>query len=134
MSTTHIQASPSHVIYCVIGKKVGCTKNLANRRHAYRRQYGHHVVIRILEVLYDKTDQEAGDIEWQYADKLGYKRGVHYTVTINAVRSPGAWITRPSDRAAKSRGGYTRAARLSQQQQIMIARSGADARWRRIAS
>lgn len=41
----------------------------------------------IREELHDKTDQEAGDIEWQWADRLGYKRGVHYTISVNAVRA-----------------------------------------------
>lgn len=72
----------THVIYHIPGRKVGCTKNLDVRKKWYKGSNGVVPTIEILEELYDKTDQEAGDIEWAWADKFGYKRGGHYTSTV----------------------------------------------------
>lgn len=71
----------THIIYHIDGRKVGCTNNLKARRIGYKAAEGCIPEIEILEELHDKTDQEAGDIEWAWADKLGYRRGVHYTIS-----------------------------------------------------
>jgi hypothetical protein len=118
--------TPSHTIYHVYGRKCGCTKNLRDRKQWYRSNWGFDPIIRILEELYDKTDQEAGDIEWQYADKLGYRRGVHYTLTMHAVTSPGSYCMQTHDKikVAAAKGGTIRAAKLSPVRRSMIARLG----------
>lgn len=41
--------------------------------------------IEILQVLKNHTDKEAGDVEWEYADKFGYPRGKHYTESMKAL-------------------------------------------------
>jgi hypothetical protein len=69
-----------HIIYHIPGRKVGCTKNLIYRMQLYLKDEGKIPDYVILEELHNKTDQEAGDIEWAWADKLDYKRGAHYTV------------------------------------------------------
>jgi hypothetical protein len=78
-----------HFIYHIAGRKVGCTKDMNYRKSLYKQMEGVVPKIEILEELHDKTDQEAGDMEWQWADKLGYKRDTHYTVTMKAVSSRG---------------------------------------------
>jgi hypothetical protein len=77
----------THTIYHIPGRKVGCTKNLEYRMRVYEWAEGASPEIEILEELHDKTDKEAGDIEWQWADKFGYSRGVHYTNTLAAIKS-----------------------------------------------
>jgi hypothetical protein len=67
-----------HLIYHIRGRKVGCTTNLDSRQQMYLRAEGRIPEMEILEVLRNKTDQEAGDIEWQWADRFGYHRGTHY--------------------------------------------------------
>lgn len=76
----------SHVIYHIPGRKVGCAKDLEFRKLLYLKVEGAIPDIEVLQELHDKTDKEAGDIEWEWADSFGYKRGVHYTVTINAIK------------------------------------------------
>lgn len=63
-----------HTIYHIPGVKVGCTANFDRRR----TEYAAGTVIEVIEQLHDKTDREAGDIEWDWADKFGYPRGHHY--------------------------------------------------------
>ena len=58
----------SHTIYHIPGRKVGCTQSLERRKQQYLAEEGRIPQIEILEELSDKTDQEAGDIEWQWAD------------------------------------------------------------------
>ncbi len=74
----------THIIYLIPGKKVGCTANLAGRKNWYPED----TVIEVLEELHDKTDQEAGDCEWKWADNLGYRRGIHYTKVSTVKMSP----------------------------------------------
>lgn len=76
----------SHIIYHIPGRKVGCTKDLNGRLKYYGYKESIVPELIILEKLYNKTDQEAGDIEWKWADKLGYKRETHYSKTIKFVR------------------------------------------------
>jgi hypothetical protein len=76
----------SHIIYHIPGRKVGCTKDLDGRKRMYFEMEGSIPTIEILEVLHGKTNQEVGDREWFWADKLGYKRENHYTVIMNAVQ------------------------------------------------
>lgn len=80
----------THYIYHIPGVKVGCARNLEKRKLWYSRDVSRK--IKILEILYDKTDQEAGDIEWAWADRFGYKRGNHYVITITTMKkSPSEW-------------------------------------------
>lgn len=74
----------THTIYHIPGRKVGCTKNLQSRINEYLKHEGVVPNVEVLEELHDKTDQEAGDIEWIWADKFGYNRGRHYSITIAA--------------------------------------------------
>jgi hypothetical protein len=69
----------THIIYHIPGRKVGCTKNLRMRMWQYKFDEGKVPDYEILEELHDKIDKEAGDIEWKWADRLGYHRGKHYT-------------------------------------------------------
>src|SRR4051812_8565757 len=86
MPSSEQQPLTVHFIYYIPGRKIGCTKNLEGRKRMYLEMEGVVPEIEILEELHDKTDQEAGDIEWQWADALGYKRENHYTVIMNAAR------------------------------------------------
>jgi hypothetical protein len=79
----------THIIYHILGRKVGCTKDMDWRKKLYVKMEGKIPEIEILEELHDKTDKEAGDIEWQWADKLGYKRENHYTHIMRAVSARG---------------------------------------------
>ena len=54
-------------------------------------------VYEVLEELYDKTDQEAGDIEWKWADRFGYKRGKHYFQSIVAQKVLGSFSNSTSE-------------------------------------
>lgn len=66
----------THVIYHIPGRKVGCTRNLSKRMMNYPKD----TQFEILEELCDFTDKQAGDREWEWADKFGYRRGSHFTV------------------------------------------------------
>lgn len=79
----------THIIYHIPGRKVGCTKNIVWRKKLYLDREGILPSIEILEELHDKTDQEAGDIEWAWADKFGYPRGNHYTIIMKAIVARG---------------------------------------------
>ena len=81
----------THVIYHIPGLKVGCSRNLVGRIKKYPRHRTRHLVV--LEELHDKTNQEAGDIEWAWADRFGYERGPHYINTMEAAKAPGAFAT-----------------------------------------
>lgn len=73
----------THIIYHIPGRKVGCTKSLESRKSLYLRDDGAIPEnIQVLQKLYNASDQEAGDIEWEWADKLGMRRGMHYTKCI----------------------------------------------------
>lgn len=65
----------THLIYHILDRKVGCTKDLENRKKRYLESEGSVPEMVVIERLRDKTDQEAGDREWQWADWFGYKRG-----------------------------------------------------------
>ncbi len=74
-------------------KKVGCTRNFKKR--CWERYRGLAVVV--LEIIAaSKGAEYAGDVEWDYADKFGYKRRSHYTntwdfkLTISQRREYGA--------------------------------------------
>ena len=69
-----------YTIYYVVGIKVGCTKSFTVRQIDLRKQFGPDIEIRVLETLPDYVgDQVAGDKEWEWADRLGYWRGAHYS-------------------------------------------------------
>lgn len=80
----------SHYIYEISGRKVGCCKNLEDRMDLYEEVDGTRPKYSIVEVLYDTIDQEAGDREWYWADKLGYPRDhLHYAKSISAMQERG---------------------------------------------
>jgi|SRR5215831_8453352 len=59
-------------------KKVGCTRNF---KKSCRERYPKRRVI-ILEIVpAKKGPKHAGDVEWKYAVKFGYKRRGHYLNT-----------------------------------------------------
>jgi hypothetical protein len=127
----------THVIYHIPGRKVGCTKDLTFRKWWYQTSEGSLPNgMEILEELHDKTNEEAGDIEWQWADRLGYRRGKHYTLTT-AVLFP----ERSRDLMRKrGKNGGLKAAKLgygfqnsTREQQVDRARRGAAKGGRRCA-
>jgi hypothetical protein len=69
-------------IYHLPGRKVGCTSNPAQRFATYRAQ-GWTGKIIILEEL-NCGPTHAGNREWLYAKKFGYKLGWHYSTTWGA--------------------------------------------------
>jgi arginyl-tRNA--protein-N-Asp/Glu arginylyltransferase len=69
-----------HVIYHIPGQKVGCSKQFDIRK----KQYPKGTVFQVLEELTDCTDEEAGDVEWAWADHFGYRRGQHYSIAVKA--------------------------------------------------
>jgi hypothetical protein len=73
------------VIYHVPNRKVGCTANLT-ARYAGNTQIN-PTSIEILE-RFTGTPEQAGDREWEWADRLGYPRGVHYKHTGNRGSRP----------------------------------------------
>jgi hypothetical protein len=68
-----------YYIYHLPGKKVGCTSNMERRFKEYRLQ-GYRGPIHILE-KFSGSITEAGNREWRYANKFGYKLGWHYSLT-----------------------------------------------------
>ncbi len=74
----------THTIYHVPGKKVGCTRDLTKRRLWYPKG----TILEVLEQLHDKTDLEAGDIEWAWAVKFGYKRHQHFARSPAVTQTP----------------------------------------------
>jgi general stress protein YciG len=111
----------THVVYHIYGYKVGCTRDFNRRCTEYRQQKKFTLFeIEILEELHNKTDQEAGDIEWQWADKFGYSRGQHYTRT---------WSQFSNEELLDicRKGGKSRAERLSKDRLSEIARKAATA-------
>lgn len=72
----------THYIYHIPGRKVGCTKDLKTREWDYKSKEGTIPTMEVLEEVHDANDQEAGDREWWWADKLGYPRSHHYTHTL----------------------------------------------------
>lgn len=75
----------THIIYHISGRKVGCTNDLIIRKEWYLKSEGLIPEIEILEELHDKTDQEAGDREWEWADWFGYRRDGHYLAAVKAA-------------------------------------------------
>ncbi len=70
-----------HTIYHCPGiPKVGCTDNFERRK----KQYPAGTVFKIIVELDGQTDKAAGDVEWFYADMLGYRRDDHYTKWTSA--------------------------------------------------
>ncbi len=63
--------STTHYIYEIKGVKVGCTVELKQRVRRYNGKYKLKDLI-ILEILNNKSDKEAGEIEQEYQKKLGY--------------------------------------------------------------
>lgn len=110
----------THVIYHIPGRKVGCTKSLRSRSQRYFRIEGSVPEMVILEELHDKTDQEAGDIEWQWADKFGYRRGVHYA---HSARISIEALTVEQRRENGRKGGLRTAEVLSPEYKTEIARN-----------
>ena len=113
----------THIIYYIPGRKVGCTKNLKRRMKIYKQVDGVAPLnIEILEELHDKTDQEAGDIEWLWADRFGYRRGKHYAESMKAVSSPGSLANIPFEE--RSARGRDRLKNISPERRSEISRIG----------
>src|SRR6266498_841861 len=74
-----------YIIYHLPGKKVGCTENFQQRSGMYRST-GYLGEIEILETV-TGTAQEAGDIEWTYADTFGYPRSHHYVDVLRRFKT-----------------------------------------------
>lgn len=72
-----------HYIYHIPGRKVGCTRNIEKRKVRYLEIEGKVPLMLIKEIIIG-TSQEAGDREWYWADKFGYPRGVHYSISLRA--------------------------------------------------
>jgi hypothetical protein len=122
----------THIIYHLPGIKVGCTQSLGDRKRYYPR---HQIrMLKVLEELHEHSDQQAGDREWEWADHFGYKRGPHYTKTLEATRAPGSWAMMTPEKRIKvgkasgSLGGKARANKLTPQQLSEIARKGGQGR------
>jgi hypothetical protein len=102
----------THYIYEIANRKIGCCKNLKYRMQLYEQMEGRRPrFVRIWERLHDATDQEAGDREWWWADTLGYPRGPHYTIIINAMRIGGNH--RMETRTPEQRSTHSRSAHQS---------------------
>lgn len=109
----------THYIYHIEGRKVGCTKNLESRKKLYLEDEGDIPALIILEELEDATDIEAGDREWYWADKFGYRRGVHYTVTMISRYAT------PEKRSEWGRKGATKKFKnMTAEQQLEWVRAG----------
>jgi hypothetical protein len=63
-----------HYIYEIKGVKVGCTKNIENRikLYSYKGIFYKFDDFKILEILKNKTDEEAEMVEREFQIKLGY--------------------------------------------------------------
>lgn len=83
--------------------KVGCTQDLEHRKKEYDMGRG----VKILERLENVTTKEAGDREWYWADKLGYRRGNHYIYALIG-RINGSKIGGPRGGTANVRSGHLR--------------------------
>lgn len=115
-----------HVIYHIVGRKVGCSQNIERRMKTYEEKEGERPIYEVLEELNGVSNQEAGDREWWWADKFGYKRGVHYAVIRTAAieRSRrGTELSTPEQKTlAGKNGGRRRAEILSGERISEIAR------------
>src|SRR5580700_1047370 len=114
-----------HYIYEIEGRKVGCCKDIEYRLQLYQDDEGISPKLVILEILHHKTDQEAGDIEWQWADKLGYRRGTHYTQTLkaNLIRARNGGL-KGGSKGGKNSPQKNRFSTLSEDEVIEIGRMG----------
>jgi hypothetical protein len=102
-------------IYHVIGKKVGCTRQLIEDRCRQQNLWEGYVV-EALDLIPDEFGRRfAGDLEQYYCDYYGYNRGRHYSAPnwndispekrsksrVSAMRNPNhAFITGAATRAA----------------------------------
>lgn len=77
------------IIYHIPGVKVGCTTDIDSRVGLSIKLNGRlndYSSVEILEELENCTEEYAGDREWYWADKLGYKRGLHYSKSRNSIK------------------------------------------------
>ena len=77
----------THYIYHIPGKKFGCTKNFERRTSNYGRDVKKIIILH--EILYNCTDNEAGDRERHWNIQLGYKPGAHYGLGAKSYRKGG---------------------------------------------
>jgi len=69
------ESKMSYTIYHIPGLKVGCTVDFESRK----AQYHEGIIIKIMVVIPDEMGPKyAGNVEWYFADLLGYKRWSHY--------------------------------------------------------
>ena len=90
-----------HTIYHIPGIKVGCTVDFRLRA----KKYPKGTEFEIIGDFYGLTHEQAGDIEFLFADIYGYKKGFHYA-SIQRGNSEQALKTMGvSGRKARSRKG-----------------------------
>jgi hypothetical protein len=110
-------------IYHIPGKKVGCTRDINVRR----RWYPKGTVLEVLEILPEESSpQEAGDKEWEWADRLGYERGGHYTDSpfVGAsIEDRRAW-----SKKGRKIGGKRRMERMTPEERSALGRYGSKQR------
>lgn len=96
----------AHTIYHIQGRKVGCTNNFERRKS----QYPEGTEFEIIEILENKSDQEAGDREWFWADHFGYNRGEHYVSALTKWRlaNKAAQLPAAKEKNRQSRLGQKR--------------------------
>lgn len=75
------QSKPDEVgvftIYHIVGLKCGCTDDLKRLAWQHQRE-GELRSLEVIEIV-NGTPQQAGDVEWAWADRYGYPRGKHYS-------------------------------------------------------
>jgi hypothetical protein len=131
----------THTVYHIYGYKVGCTRDFNRRCTEYLQRKGFTLAeIEILEELHDKTDQEAGDMEWQWADKFGYRREAHYTIMTPEQRAEGSkkgglqagklgrtgfqTMTLENRHMASQKGGSARIQKLTNEERFALSQKG----------
>ena len=107
----------THVIYHVPGRKVGCTRSIKSRSQRYLRTEGSVPEMVVLEELHDKTDQEAGDIEWEWADRLGYDRDPNHYANSVLTMANAAFSLTPEQRRNNGKKGGFRLAEITEPEQ-----------------
>ena len=121
-------------IYHIIGRKVGCTTDLQRRKKQYLEDEGKIPIMLILEILQGKTPQEAGNIEWEWADKLGYPRGNHYSVTYESFQKARSRMTAEQRLEYSKKAGQRRIETMTPEQRLRGRRNGGRQQMKKVSS
>jgi len=100
-----------YIIYHVIGRKVGMTKDPNWRHKLYEEMEGIVPEYEVLEELHISVgDQYAGDREQWWRKELNYRPDPHYTLTMNAVKVRGynGYLRRMETTTPEQRSDYSR--------------------------